>query len=398
MFLKIRFRCWISTIQHKREILKSYLLSHVINMADPRVEKLAKLIVRYSINAKKNHEILIAAPTEAEPLALELVREVLRAGAHPTMIPVMERSEEIFYEEAMEHQLKHCSPFRKYIYENLDGVIRILADSNTRMLANVPPEKLAQTSAAALPIRKIFMERSAKKELMWCGLPYPTNAMAQEASMSLSEYEDFVYSACFVDRRDPIAEWKKIKKAQQVMVNRLNKVSKLEFYGLETELKMNVKGRKWINCCGDHNMPDGEVFTCPIENSVNGKIEFTYPGLYMGKEVENISLEFKKGKVVKASAEKGKELLKSLMNIDEGAKRIGEVAIGTNHGIKKFTKKILFDEKIGGTIHMALGSSYMETKGKNISAIHWDMIKDMKKGGEIVADGKTVYKNGKWLG
>jgi aminopeptidase len=367
-------------------------------MADPRVEKLAKLIVRYSINAKKGDEILISAPTEAEPLALEMVREVLKAGAHPISIPIMERAEEIFYEEAKEHQLNYCSPFKKFIYEKLDGLIRVLADSNTRMLSNVPPQKLAKTSAAAMPIRKIFMERSANKELMWCGLPFPTNAMAQEASMSLSEYEDFVYSACLVDKSDPIAEWKKIKKAQQGMVNRLNKVSKLEFYGLETELKMSVKGRIWINCCGDHNMPDGEVFTGPIENSVNGKIQFTYPGIYMGKEVEDIRLEFKKGKVVNASAEKGKELLRNLINIDDGAKRLGEVAIGTNNGIKKFTKKILFDEKIGGTIHMALGSSYAETNGKNLSAIHWDMIKDMKKNSEIIADGKTVYKNGKFTG
>jgi len=366
-------------------------------MADPRVEKLAKLIVNYSINTKKNDEIMIAAPIEAEPLALEMHREVLKAGGHPLMMPIFERTGEVFFEEAKEHQLNHVSPFKKHLYENLDGIIHILANSNTRMLSNVPGEKIAKVSAASREIQEIFMRRSATKELKWCGLPFPTNALAQEGSMSLSEYEEFVYSACLVDKRDPIAEWKKVKKTQQTMVNRLDKVSKLEFYGKDTELKMSVKGRKWINCCGDHNMPDGEVFTGPVENSVDGQIRFTFPGIYMGKEIEDITLEFKKGKIVNAKAAKGEDLLTSLINIDDGAKRLGEVAIGTNHGIDKFTKNILFDEKLGGTIHMAIGTGYPETKSKNKSAIHWDMIKDMKKG-EIIADGKTIYKNGKWLG
>ncbi len=365
-------------------------------MADPRIEKLAKLIVNYSINTKKNDEVMIAAPVEAEPLALEMCREVLRAGAHPIMNPIFERTGEIFFEEAKDHQLNFCSPYKKFMYENLNGLIHILADSNTRMLSNVQPEKMAKVSAATREIHDIFLKRGASKELKWCGMPFPTNAMAQEASMSLSEYERFVYSACMVDKRDPIAEWKKVKKTQQKMVNTLNKVSTLEFYGLDTELKMSVKGRKWINCCGDHNMPDGEVFTSPVENSVSGQIRFTFPGIYMGKEIEDMTLEFRKGKIVNAKAEKGQELLRSLIDIDDGAKRLGEVAIGTNHGIKKFTKTILFDEKLGGTIHMAIGSGYPETKSKNRSAIHWDMIKDMKKG-EIIADGQTVYKNGKWL-
>jgi len=367
-------------------------------MVDVRVERLAKLIVNYSIGVKKNQEILISGPMESEPLYLEMVREVLRAGGQPVFLPYFSRTEEVFFEEAKEHQLKYKSPYKKFFYENLDGLIMIMADSNTRMLSNVDSGKIAKASAATTEVREIFMERSAKKELAWCGLIYPTASMAQEASMSLSEYEDFVYSAVMADKRDPISEWKKVKKKQQGMVNRLNKVSDLEFHGPDTDLRMSVKGRLWVNCYGDHNMPDGEVFSCPVENSVNGTIRFTYPGIYMGKEVEDIRLEFSKGKIVKAKAAKGEDLLKSLIAIDEGAKRIGEVAIGTNHNIKKFTKKILFDEKLGGTIHMAVGSSYPETKGKNRSAIHWDMIKDMKKNAEIIADGETVYRNGRWFG
>ena len=373
-------------------------------MADPRVEKLAKLVVNYSVRCKKGDMILVRAAPAAEPLALEMYREILRAGGHPVMNVNFERTSEIFYEEAKAHQLDHTSPYSKFLYENMDGLIGISADTNTRALSSVDSKKIAKTSKASMPLREIMMKRGhvgAKHELKWCGLAYPTNGLAQEASMSLTEYQDFVYSACLVDKKDPIAEWKKVSKSQEGMVKYLNKVDKLEFYGEDTELKMSVKGKVWVNSDGKHNMPSGEVFSAPRMNQVDGHIRFTYPGIYMGKEIEDITLEFKKGKVVKARAEKGEDLLKSLLAIDDGAKRLGEVAIGTNHGIKKFTKKILFDEKLGGTIHMAIGAEYMDCKGTakqiNKSAIHWDIIKDMKKGGEIIADGVTVYKNGKWL-
>ncbi len=366
-------------------------------MADPRIEKLAKLIVNYSVSVKKGDSVLINIPQAAEPLALEIYREVLRAGGYPLMIPSMERASEIFYEEAKDHQLDYCSPYKKFIYETIDCTIGVQADSNTRALSNADPKKMARSQAASMPIFEIYMKRSAEGKLRWVGLPYPTASMAQEASMSLSEYEKFVYSACLVDRKDPIAEWKKVSKSQEGMAKYLDKVSKLEFYGEDTDLKMSVKGRKWINCDGKFNMPDGEVFSAPVENSVEGQIRFSFPGIYMGKEIEDITLNFSKGKIVKAKATKGNELLQSLLGIDDGAKRLGEVAIGTNYGIKKFTKNILFDEKLGGTIHMAIGRAYPECKGKNVSAIHWDMIKDMHKNAEIIADGQTVYKNGKWL-
>ncbi len=366
-------------------------------MADPRIEKLAKLVVNYSVSVKKGNTVMINVPTNAEPLALEIYREVLRAGGYPLMMPAMERISEIFYDEAKDHQLDYCSPFKKFLYEKIDCMIGVLADSNTRSLSNADPKKLARAQAAQKDIFEIYMRRSAEGKLKWCGLPYPTQALAQEASMSLSEYERFVYSACLVDRKDPIAEWKKVSKSQEGMVKYLDKVGKLEFYGEDTELKMIVKGRKWLNCDGKFNMPDGEVFTGPVENSVEGRIRFTFPGIYMGKEIEDITLQFKKGKIVKAKAEKGNDLLQSLIRIDSGARQLGEVAIGTNYGITKFTKNILFDEKLGGTIHMAIGRAYPESKAKNVSAIHWDMIKDMKKNAEIIADGNVVYKNGKWL-
>jgi len=366
-------------------------------MPDPRIEKLAKLVVNYSVYCKKGDMVLIRAPALSEELALEMYREVLRAGGYPIMNPAFSRTEEIFYEEAKGHQLDWVSPYTKFLYKNINCLIGISADENTRALSNADSKKIARVLASGKEARAIFSRRSATNELKWCGLAFPTNAMAQEASMSLSEYEDFVYSACLVDKKDPVAEWKKVSGKQQGMADYLDRVKTLQFYGENTDIRMSVKGRKWINSDGKHNMPSGEVFSAPKEDSVEGHIRFTYPGIYMGKEIEDISLEFKKGKVVKAKAAKGQELLDSLLAIDDGAKRLGEVAIGTNDGIKKFTKKILFDEKLGGTIHMALGNAYLECQAKNQSAIHWDIIKDMKKGGEIIADGETVYKNGKWL-
>ncbi|HEQ79107.1 MAG TPA: aminopeptidase, partial [Euryarchaeota archaeon] len=258
------------------------------------------------------------------------------------------------------------------------------------------PKKLAMMSVSRREITQLFHKRTGEGKLRWVGLPFPTDAMAQEANMSFSEYERFVYGACKVDKRDPVKEWEKVKREQDKMVKLLDKVNRLEFFGKDTELKMSVKGRKWINCCGDKNMPDGEVFTGPVENSVEGKIRFTYPGIYMGNEIEDIRLEFKKGKVIKARAAKGQKLLEQLLAIDDGCRRLGEVAIGTNYGIKKFSKNMLFDEKIGGTIHMALGMGFPETRSKNQAPIHWDILKDMKKG-EVLADNKTVYKNGKWV-
>ena len=252
-------------------------------MADPRVEKLAKLVVNYSIYCKKGDEVLIAAPTVAEPLAIEMYREVLKAGGYPLLLPSFSRAQEIFWDEAKDHQIKFISDVRKLIYRSFNGLINISADTNTRALTSVPPKKQAMQSAAMTDIREIFMTRGAKKELKWCGLAYPTNASAQEASMSLTEYEDFVYDACLVNKRDPIAAWKKMHNDQKKMTSYLNKVGKLEFYGEDTELRMSVKGRIWVNSDGRHNMPSGEVFTAPIENSVEGKIRFTFPGIYLGK-------------------------------------------------------------------------------------------------------------------
>lgn len=215
--------------------------------------------------------------------------------------------------------------------------------------------------------------------------------------MSLTEYQDFVYGAGLLNTAHPIREWEKIRDEQEKWVNYLNSKKELRIVSAHTDLKINISGRKWVNCCGKINFPDGEIFTSPVENGVNGYISFNYPGIYLGKEVEGIYLEVRDGKVITASAKKGEDLLKSLLETDRGARYFGEVAIGTNYQIQKFTKNMLFDEKIGGTAHLALGDSLPDTGGQNHSIIHWDMLCEMKSEGRIYADQELFYEQGRFL-
>ena len=364
-------------------------------MVDQRIEKLAKLSVHYSVDVKPKEKVLIQGSELAFPLITELYKECLLSDAYPLIMADLGVTY-TFYKYAKDHQLRFVSPFTKFIVENIDVSIGIVCQPNPKNLTNVDPAKIRTRRASRKEIMEIFMKRDAEGKLKWTALPYPITAQAQEAAMSLAEYEDFVYSSCLIDKKDPTAEWKKIHEKQEKICEFLNHVSKIRIVGEDTNLTLNVKDRKWINSDGKKNMPSGEVFTGPTENSANGTVRFTFPGIYSGREVEDIKLTFKDGKVAKASATKGDELLQQILKID-GADRIGEVAIGTNYGITKFTKNMLFDEKMGGTIHIALGAAYPETGGLNKSAIHWDILKNMKEKGEIYADDKLFYKNGKFL-
>jgi len=364
-------------------------------MVDNRIEKLAKLCVHYSVEVKPKEKVLIKGSELAFPLINEIYRECLLSDAYPLIMPDLD-VQYTFYRYAKEHQLKFVSPFHKFLYKHMDASIHVWCQINPKELTNIDPSKIKMHRASRRELSGIFSKRAAEGKLKWTLLPYPINAQAQEAAMSLTEYEDFVYNSCLVDKKDPIAEWKKIHEQQEKICKFLNQINKICIVGENTDLTINIEGRKWINSDGKRNMPSGEVFTAPIENSANGTIRFTYSGIYSGREVEDITLSFKDGKVVKASATKGDELLQQILKI-KGANRIGEAAIGTNYGITKFTKNMLFDEKMGGTIHIALGDSYPESGGLNKSAIHWDILKDMKKGGEIYADRELFYKNGKFL-
>ena len=364
-------------------------------MVDPRIGKLAKLCIHYSVDVKSREKVLIQGSESAFPLINEIYKECLLSDSYPLIMANLDVVY-TFFKYAKEHQLKFVSPFEKFMVENIDVRIGIYCETNPKRLTNIGPSRIKTHAASRRELSEIFHKRVAERKLRWTVLPYPINAQAQEASMSLAEYEDFVYSSCLVDKEDSISEWKKIHKQQEKICEFLNQVSEIRIVGEDTDLTFNVKGRKWINCSGKENMPDGEAFTAPIENSANGTIRFTFPGIVAGREVEDITITFRDGKVVKTSAAKGDELLQQLLKID-GADRIGEASIGTNYGITRFTKNMLFDEKMGGTIHIALGASIPESGGLNKSAIHWDILKDMKKDGEIYADSKLFYKNGKFL-
>jgi aminopeptidase len=364
-------------------------------MTDHRIEKLANLCVHYSVNIKPKEKVVIQGTAAARPLIHQMYKECLLSDAYPIVLADLDL-DYTFYTYAKEHQLKFVQPFARVVAEEADVRITIKCDPNPKRLTNIDPGKIKTRAAAGRELSETFYKREAEGKARWTVLPYPVSGQAQEAAMSLTEYEDFVYSSCLVDKKDPIAEWKKIRQRQEKVCKFLDEASEIRVVGEDTDLTFNVKDRKWMNCSGDKNMPDGEVFTSPKENSVDGKIRFTFPGIEFGKEVEDITLTFKRGKVVKASAAKGNDLLQQILKI-EGANRLGETAVGTNYAIKRFTKNMLFDEKMGGTVHMALGNSFSYTGGLNKSAIHWDILKDMKKDGEIYADGKLFYKNGKLL-
>jgi len=358
-------------------------------MPDPRTNRLAHLLVTYSRNVKRGHTVLIRGPSAAEPLLLEVGREVLRRGGHPMHRMSPSRAGEVFYAEAKPAQLAFVPKSARAVMKEADHVINIIAETNTRALANVDPKKQAAVQKARRPLQDLILSKNE-----WTLALYPTEAYAQDAGMSLEEFEDFVYAACRVDKKDPVAEWKKAKAFQEKIIRRFRGADEVHLVAEDTDLTMSVKGRTFLNSYGSHNMPDGEVFTGPVETSAEGHIRYTYPVCYRGKEVADVRLEFEKGRVVKATAAKNEAFLKAMLATDDGATRLGELGIGTNYGIQQFVKSILFDEKIGGSVHLAVGRSYEETGGTNKSALHWDMICDLRQGGYMEVDGKVLQADG----
>lgn len=360
------------------------------------LNRYAHLIVHYCLYLKEGETLYISSTTAAEPLIKEVYKEATKAGAMVEVGMSFEEQNKVFLDLASEEQLNYESPILKHIMNNFDAYLVIRAPYNLRENNNINLAKSKMRSKANAGINEAYFRRTANGEMKRSLCQFPTRASAQEAGMSLTEYQHFVYNACKLYDEDPIDSWQKVRAFQQGIVDHLNGVSHLRYKNSKTDISFSVKGRTWINSDGKTNMPSGEVFTGPVENSVNGVVYFDYPSIYRGQEVKNITLEVKDGKVEKWSADVGQDLLDSIMQI-EGARYFGEVAIGTNYDIQMPTKNILFDEKIGGTIHMAIGQSYIQTGGKNKSSIHWDMIADMSKDGEIFADGELIYSKGKFL-
>jgi aminopeptidase len=365
-------------------------------MSDPRIHNLARLLVNYCVAVQPGDKIILNGAIVAFPLVRETYREIIRAGGHPLVMLQSEELEEIFLKEASEDQLQHISEPRKLVTETYDCSIGIWAAENTRALSNIDPARLQLSRSANRGLMATRMRRSASGEFRWVGTLFPTQAHAQDADMSLSEFEDFVYHACHADKDDPVGEWKKISAMQQKLVDWLKGKNEVKVQGPNADLTLSISGRAFINSDGKRNMPSGEIFTGPVEESVNGWVRFTYPAIYSGREVEGIELRFQDGRVVDASAAKNEAFLISVLDTDGGARFLGEFAFGTNQGIDRFTKSILFDEKIGGTIHMAVGSGYPETGSKNESAVHWDMICDMRDGGRAWVDGELFYDSGQF--
>jgi len=364
-------------------------------MSDPRLNKLARVLVNYSISAKPGQLIRISGHTVAEPLIIELAREVIAAGAHPFIMMSPEEVMEIMYKTGNDDQLKYISPIAWTAVEKIDASIGIWGSANTRALSNCDPARQAVASAALKPYKDRFFERAAKGELKWVGTQYPCAAHAQDAEMSLSEYQDFVFNAGLLNEPDPAAAWRNVAACQQRMVDYLNGKNEVRVTTPQgTDIRFGVQGRTWFNCCGDMNFPDGEVFTGPVEDSTEGTIAFSFPAVHGGREVPNIVLKFKAGKVVEAHAGGNEDYLIKMLDQDAGSRFLGELAFGCNYSITRYTKNTLFDEKIGGTIHTAVGSSYPETGGKNQSGLHWDMVCDLRQGGKIWVDGELISENG----
>jgi aminopeptidase len=367
-------------------------------VTDPRVARLAELVVSYSLGLQPGQVLRVDAPPVATPFAVELYRAALSAGAHPYVELEPERLPELLLAGGSEEQLDFVSPIALAELRQLDALVTVWAESNTRALTHADAERHRRLLAAQHELSKLRWERIAAGELAWLGVLYPTQAHAQDAEMSLDEYERFVFRACHVEEPgDAVAHWTGVRDELAGRAEALARVSELRVVGPGTDLRLRVDGRRWSAADGLHNMPDGEVFTSPLENETEGEVTFDFPALFHGREVSGIRLRFEGGEVVRAEATRGQEYLDALLRLDDGARRLGEVAFGMNYEIDRFTQNTLFDEKIGGTMHFALGSAFAEVGGQNESSLHWDLVCDLRAEGEVYADGELVWRNGRFL-
>jgi aminopeptidase len=360
-------------------------------MQDPRIQNLASILVHYSLGVKAGMTIGVGTTTAAEPLALALYETLVRAGAFPAMQVTPPGLSEILYRCGKPRHFAETTAYQRAVVRHVDATIRIQAETNTRGLSSTDPRKQATLSKTMRPLSNVLLKKP------WVLTLFPTDAYAQDAEMSLREFEDYVYGAAYADEDKPLRAWRALRDGQARLIRRLKGADEIRIVGPGTDLRLSVKGRRFINSAGTHNVPSGEVFTGPIEDSAEGTIQYDFPVCHGGREIDGIRLVFRKGVVVEASATKNEAFLKAMLDMDPGARRLGELGIGTNRKIQRFIRNILFDEKIGGTVHLALGKSYPETGGRNRSALHWDMIKDLRRGGRILVDGKPFQRDGQFV-
>ena len=366
-------------------------------MADSRVERLADVLVGYSTGVGEGDLVFIDAPAAAAPLVRALYQRVLEAGAHPQVRDTADSTLELLLREGSAAQLEWINPATVAEVEQADARIAIEADTNTRALTRVDPEHQVRRARAREPLLTRYLERAAAGELKSVITLFPTHAAAQDAEMSLADYEDFVYRAGLLDHDDPAGVWAALGEDIRGLAARLSEMRELRVVAEGTDLTLGIEGRTWITCDGHENFPDGELFTAPLETSVEGTIRFSYPASFAGRRVSGVELEFERGEVVEARAADGEELLREMIAMDDGARRVGEFSFGLNDSVREFTGHTLFDEKLGGTVHLALGAAYPESGGTNQSALHWDLVCDLRSGGQVFADGELVYRDGRFL-
>ncbi len=371
-------------------------------MADLRLTRLADVLVRYSARVRRGDLVKITGSSICEPLLVEIYKSVLRAGGHAYVSMQSSECADAFFHLAGPSHLDYANPVEQHEIETIDCLISTWGSSNSRLLTNADPAKQARASKARHAWFQTFMNRTAipegkKGNLRWVGTLYPTQSAAQDAEMSLREFEDFVFDAGLIHAKNPAAAWKAVSERQERVVRFLRKAREVRFRNSQgTDLTVGVQGRTWVNCDGRMNFPDGEVFTGPIEDATEGVVCYSFPALHGGREVDGIRLRFKQGRVVDASATKNEAFLMKMLDQDRGARVLGEIAIGTNYRIRRFVRNTLFDEKIGGTFHAAVGASIPESGGKNDSALHWDMVCDLRRGGTIEVDGHVISRNGRF--
>ena len=369
-------------------------------MADERLAKLARVLVQYSTRVQPGDRVGIHGyplTAAAEPLLVELAQQILAAGGYPHFLIQTEALRSLLIREGSEDQLRYVNPFFRMITEQFDVDMRISSSANTRELSRLDPARLNRVREGQKEVTDTWFQRTASGQLRWVATRYPTDAYAQDAEMSLTEFEHFFFASCFANLEDPVAEWSRLAAAQTRIAEQLDRVSDIHLRGPDIDLQLRVAGRKFIPCSGETNMPDGEIFTGPVENSAHGWVRFSYPCIYTSVEVDGVEVRFENGRVVEASATKNDAYLQATLEADAGARYLGELGIGTNENIQRFTRTMLFDEKMAGTIHLALGGGYPETGSTNRSAIHWDMLVNMREESEILADGEPIYRDGQFL-
>ena len=354
----------------------------------------ARVLVEYSTSVRAGDVVAIVGGAAGEPLLRAIYREVISAGAHPVMlIDTAEYQGELLL-HGNDAQLDYVSDLDRFVREEADVFLRVSAATNTRANSAIDPARETRFTRARRGLGKAMMERAAAGELRWSLTLYPTPAYAQDADMATDELADLLVRACKLDQPDPVAAWVRLREQQQRLIDWLDGKREIHLTGPGTDLRMSIEGRSWVNSDGKRNFPSGEIFTGPVEGSVEGTVRFSYPVVTKGREIGDVRLRFAAGRVVEASASRGEEALILALDTDEGARRLGEFAFGTNMDLQRFTKTILLDEKIGGTVHMAIGAGYPDTGSANQSAIHWDLICDLREGGRVTVDGEPFLVDG----